>query len=72
MSGNLLPGNALVERELCSKYNISRTPMREILWKLASDGLLDQERSKGYTVKKISLELFLVQTVNSVEMCQIG
>ena len=56
MSGNLLPGNALVERELCSKYNISRTPMREILWKLASDGLLDQERSKGYSVKKISLE----------------
>ncbi len=56
MSGNLLPGSVLVEREISNKYSISRTPVREILWRLSSDGLLEQEPSGGYTIRKISLE----------------
>jgi len=56
MSGNLLPGSVLVEREISDKYSISRTPVREILWQLTSDGLLEQERSRGYIVRKVSLE----------------
>jgi DNA-binding GntR family transcriptional regulator len=56
MSGKLLPGSSLVEREISDEYSISRTPVREILWRLASDGLLEQEPSKGYIVRKISLE----------------
>ena len=30
----LLPGHWFVERELCATYHLSRTPIREILWKL--------------------------------------
>jgi len=56
MSGKLLPGSNLVEREISNEYSISRTPVREVLWRLASDGLLKQEPSGGYIVKKISLE----------------
>ena len=56
MSGKLLPGSNLVEREISNKYSISRTPVREILWRLASDNLLEQEPSGGYTIRKISLE----------------
>ena len=56
MSGELLPGSSLVEREISDEYSISRTPVREILWRLASDGLLEQEPSGGYTIRKISLE----------------
>lgn len=56
MSGKLLPGSSLVEREISDEYSISRTPVREILWRLASDGLLEQEPSKGYIVRKVSLE----------------
>ena len=56
MSGKLLPGSNLVEREISDKYSISRTPIREILWQLISDGLLEQEHSNGYRVRKISLE----------------
>jgi len=56
MSGKLLPGSSLVEREISDEYSISRTPVREILWRLASDGLLEQEPSKGYIIRKISLE----------------
>ena len=54
--GNLLPGSALVEREICNKYSISRTPVREILSQLASNELIQQESSRGYTIRKISLE----------------
>jgi len=56
MSGKLLPGSSLVEREISDEYSISRTPVREILWRLASDGLLEQEPSRGYIIRKISLE----------------
>ena len=30
----LSPGHWFVERELCATYGLSRTPIREILWKL--------------------------------------
>ena len=56
MSGELLPGSILVERDISDKYGISRTPVREILWQLISDGLLDKEPSRGYITRKISLE----------------
>ena len=50
------PGTWLVERELCKKYNLSRTPVREILRVLVSDGLITLEPTKGYTVRKLSFE----------------
>ena len=56
MSGERLPGSTLIEREISDKYDISRTPVREILWRLASDSLLEQEPSGGYITRKISLE----------------
>jgi DNA-binding GntR family transcriptional regulator len=52
----LMPGQWLVERDLCEKYGLSRTPIREILWKLCSDGLLYQESNRGFTVRRLSLE----------------
>jgi DNA-binding GntR family transcriptional regulator len=50
------PGTWLVERELCEKYNLSRTPVREILRVLVSDGLITLEPTKGYSVRKLSFE----------------
>jgi DNA-binding GntR family transcriptional regulator len=52
----LSPGNWFVERELCAAYSLSRTPIREILWKLQSDGLLEQEPNRGFIVRKLGLE----------------
>lgn len=49
-------GQWLVERELCDNYQISRTPMREVLQRLVSEGLLDLHRSKGYAVKALSMK----------------
>jgi len=56
LSEELSPGIWLVERDISQTYSISRTPVREILRTLASDGLVSLVPSRGYTVKKLSLE----------------
>lgn len=65
----LTPGHWFVERELCAIYCLSRTPIREILWKLTSDGFLEQEPNRGFIVRKLGLEqIFEVfQTREAVE-----
>jgi DNA-binding GntR family transcriptional regulator len=52
----LLPGQWLIERELCEAYSLSRTPVREILWKLVADGFLEQESNRGFSVRRLGLE----------------
>ena len=52
----LSPGHWFVERELCATYGLSRTPIREILWRLMSDGFLEQEPNRGFVVRKLGLE----------------
>ncbi|RJR38326.1 MAG: GntR family transcriptional regulator [Desulfobacteraceae bacterium] len=55
----LAPGQWLVERELCENYSMSRTPIREILWKLTADGFLEQEANRGFVVRRLGLEQIL-------------
>jgi len=52
----LVPGQWLVERELCKTYSMSRTPIREILWSLTADGFLEQEANRGFVVRRLGLE----------------
>ena len=52
----LVPGQWLVERELCKTYSMSRTPIREILWSLTADGFLEQEVNRGFVVRRLGLE----------------
>jgi DNA-binding GntR family transcriptional regulator len=52
----LVPGQWLMERELCQSYGMSRTPIREILWKLTADGLVEQEANRGFIVRRLGLE----------------
>lgn len=52
-----LPAGApLVERDLCEKLDVSRTPVREALRQLASEGLVDIIDGKGVFVAKIRFE----------------
>jgi DNA-binding GntR family transcriptional regulator len=55
----LVPGQWLIERELCETYNMSRTPIREILWRLMADGFLEQEANRGFVVRRLGLEQIL-------------
>ena len=56
LSEELAPGEWLVERNISQTYQISRTPVREILRRLVTDGLLSLEPSKGCLVRRLNLE----------------
>ena len=56
LSNELSPGEWLVERNLCDEFEVSRTPVREVLRQLAVDGLVTMWPSKGYSVRKMSVE----------------
>ncbi len=55
-SSQLEPGQWIDEMQLCDELGISRTPLREALKVLASDGLVELVPRKGSYVKKISIE----------------
>jgi DNA-binding GntR family transcriptional regulator len=50
------PGTKLTENILCKKWNVSRTPVREALRRLESEGLLTSQRYKGLVVNSITIE----------------
>jgi DNA-binding GntR family transcriptional regulator len=49
------PGTPLEEERLCKEYKVSRTPMREALIRLASDGLVELEPNRGARVAALQL-----------------
>ena len=65
----LQTGQWLIERELCKAYSMSRTPIREILWKLTADGFLEQEANRGFIVRRLGLEQIfeIFQTREAIE-----
>lgn len=56
VDGDLAPGSRLVEATLASNLSVSRTPVREALQHLASDGLVGPDGSRGLIVARTSLE----------------
>ncbi len=50
ISGHLKPGDRLLEIDLCEKFGISRTPLREALKILETEGLVDLRRNRGALV----------------------
>ena len=56
VEGALAPGTKVPERELCEKFGVSRTPLREALKVLAVDGLISLEPNRGAWVRHITLE----------------
>lgn len=56
VDGDLAPGSRLVEATLANNLSVSRTPVREALQRLASDGLVGQDGSRGLIVARTSLE----------------
>lgn len=54
VSGQLVPGEKVPERELCTKFDVSRTPMREALKVLAVEGLVRLEPNRGAWVTAVT------------------
>ena len=68
------PEHRLTEAELCQKFGVSRSPVREALRTLATDGFVKKMSNRGYAVKqhnlreieeiyevRLALELFVVE-----------
>jgi len=53
LNGRLKPGQKLVERQLCSSLDISRTLLREALPQLQAEGLIKTVAHKGPSVASI-------------------
>lgn len=56
LKGEYLPGERLVEAQLCERLGASRFTVRAALQELAADGLVKVERNKGAHVRKVPLE----------------
>ncbi|MGG1400853.1 GntR family transcriptional regulator [Bacillus salipaludis] len=53
-SGKLLPGKKVNENHICEMLKVSRTPVREALIQLSSEGLLDNVPRKGFVIKSLT------------------
>ncbi|WP_026585001.1 GntR family transcriptional regulator [Bacillus sp. J33] len=64
LDGEFKAGDRLVERELAERLNISRTPIREALFRLESQGFVKTVPRKGVIVSDISekeiIEVFTI------------
>lgn len=54
VSGQLPPGSKIPEKELCDRFGVSRTPLREALKLLAMDGLVALEANRGARITAIT------------------
>lgn len=64
LSGEYPPGHALLTEVLASEIKVSRTPVRDALRKLETDGLVTIRAHLGASVKKMELKEFR-------EMCDL-
>jgi len=55
-SGELAPGTRLNEIELCNTMGVSRTPLREAIRSLATEGLIELQPNRGAVVSIVSQE----------------
>ncbi len=55
IEGDLAPGEKLSERDLCSRFAVSRTPLREALKVLSAEGLVRLVPHRGAAVAKLTL-----------------
>ncbi len=56
LSGEIGPGERLTEEHLAQRLGVSRTPIREALHKLASEGLIQALPTRGFKVSEESRE----------------
>lgn len=55
--GELVSGERIPERELCEAFGVSRTPLREALMVLASEGLVELLPNRGARVKQLTYKM---------------
>lgn len=54
LSGELVPGDRIIETEIALRFGTSRGPVREALRSLESSGLVEQVPNRGFFVRKLT------------------
>src|SRR5512132_1406020 len=54
----LLPGDRFTETEVAARLGVSRTPVREALYRLEREGYIDVSARNGWSVKPFDFTLF--------------
>ncbi len=54
MSGEIGPGDRLIQETLAEEINVSRTPVREALLRLEREGIIELSGRRGFRVRDIS------------------
>jgi len=52
----LEPGLSISEQEMCTRYNASRTPVREACRKLCQESLMQMTPFRGYSIPPLTIE----------------
>ena len=65
--GRLVPGQRLVEADLCLRYGVGRGPVREALQRLANEGVVEISRNKGARIREISV----VDAIRTLEVTEL-
>lgn len=55
--GDLAPGERISEKDLCERFGVSRTPLREALKVLASEGLVELLTNRGARVMRLTVKM---------------
>ena len=56
LSGEVAPGNRMVELELSAQLAVSRTPIRIALGELEKEGLLERLPTRGFRVRQFTVD----------------
>jgi DNA-binding GntR family transcriptional regulator len=58
LAGRLPPGREFTVKHIAEQYEVSATPVREALFDLAAQGLLESDQHKGFRVREYSVAEF--------------
>ena len=73
-----LPGDRFTEMEVCQQHQVSRTPVRQALFRLRQEGFVDVHFRSGWEVKPFDFDKFdhlydlriLIETTAVERLCQ--
>ena len=67
LSGEIQPGERLLQEELAERFNVSSTPVREAIQQLIAEGVLSHSPYRGVQVAEANLEevreIYLIRSV---------
>ena len=76
LSCQIVPGQELSEGELASRFKMSKTPIREALAKLRTEGLVKTFPRRGYQVAPVTFqdmnELFEIRKMLEARACELA